>query len=46
MTLQRRHQCGQHRRQAFTAEMVTRLPEHFQQLNLLRAMAAAPANLC
>jgi len=33
MALQRRHQYGQFRRQAFVAEMVTRLPERFQQLN-------------
>jgi hypothetical protein len=45
VVLQCRHQCGQYRRQAFAAEMVTRLPERFQQLNHLGAIAATPANL-
>jgi len=33
VALQRRHQCGQYRRQVFAKEMVSRLPERFQQLN-------------
>ena len=45
MALQSNHQCGQYRRQAFTAEMVTRLPERLQQLHHLGAITAAPANL-
>jgi hypothetical protein len=45
VALQRRHQCGQYRRQAFAAEMVTRLPERFQMLNHLGAITVPPANL-
>jgi hypothetical protein len=45
VALKRRHRCGQYRRKAFAAAMVTRLPERFQQLNHLGAIAAAPANL-
>jgi len=45
MALQRRHQCGHYRRQAFAAEMVTRLPERLQQLNHLGAITAPPTNL-
>jgi hypothetical protein len=43
--LQRRHQCGLYRRQAFTAKTITRLPERLHQLNHLGAITAAPANL-
>jgi len=45
VALQRRHQCGQYRRQAFTAEMVTRLPKRLQLLNHPGAITATPVNL-
>ena len=45
VALQRRHQCGQYRRQAPNTKMVTRLQERFQQLNHPGAITSALANL-